>query len=58
MAKVPFAKHDDMVAAVGGLMSYGVDQDDLFRRAAGYIDRILKGGKPSEVAQDLTKLTP
>jgi putative ABC transport system substrate-binding protein len=33
----------------GGLMSYGSEQRDLFRLAATYVDRILRGAKPSEL---------
>jgi ABC-type uncharacterized transport system substrate-binding protein len=37
----------------GGLISYGIDVTDLFRRAASYVDRILRGAKPAELPVQL-----
>jgi ABC-type uncharacterized transport system substrate-binding protein len=41
------------MAVAGGLLSYGTDNSDLFRRAATYIDRVLRGAKPAELPVQL-----
>ena len=47
--RLPAVYGDPSFPSIGGLMSYVTDLPDLFRRAADYIDRILKGAKPSNL---------
>ena len=47
--KLPAVYPERFFVAVGGLASYGTDQIDQYRRAAGYVDRILKGEKPADL---------
>jgi putative ABC transport system substrate-binding protein len=47
--KVPAVYWQSVFARDGGLLSYGFDQVDTFRPAASYVDRILRGAKPSDL---------
>jgi putative ABC transport system substrate-binding protein len=47
--KLPAVYGFRYMVTAGGLMSYGPDSIDMFRRAAGYVDRILKGEKPADL---------
>jgi putative tryptophan/tyrosine transport system substrate-binding protein len=50
--KLPAVYADTQFMDVGGLMSLGADPLDLIRRAAGYVDKVLKGAKPSEMPME------
>jgi putative ABC transport system substrate-binding protein len=55
--KLPAISPYQFMVAEGGLMSYGVDVVGLFRRAAAYIGRILKGENPADLpVQQFTKV--
>src|SRR5262249_6484523 len=47
--KLPAIYSDRAFISDGGLISYGTDYSDLYRRAAGYVDRILKGERPADL---------
>ena len=47
--KLPAVYFERTFVTDGGLISYGPDVIDQYRRAAGYVDRILKGEKPAEL---------
>jgi putative ABC transport system substrate-binding protein len=47
--KLPAVYTERAWVAAGGLISYGASQIDQYQRAAGYVDRILKGEKPADL---------
>lgn len=47
--RLPAIYFDRAFVSAGGLVSYGADFPDQFRRAAGYVDRILRGEKPADL---------
>jgi putative ABC transport system substrate-binding protein len=47
--RLPSIFHLREFADVGGLVAYGVDRADMYRRAAAYVDKILKGTKPADL---------
>ena len=47
--RLPAMYYFPFFARDGGLISYGPDEADMFWQAAGYVDRILKGAKPSDL---------
>jgi len=51
--RVPTIYPFRLFVAAGGLLSYGIDSADLFRGAASYVDRILRGAKPDELPVQL-----
>ena len=47
--RIPAVYELEMFVEAGGLMSYGVNVSEMQRRAATYVDRILKGAKPADL---------
>lgn len=47
--RLPIVYFERLFADVGGLMSYGTSINEMFRRSASYVDRILRGAKPADL---------
>jgi putative ABC transport system substrate-binding protein len=47
--RLPSMAHLPEFVRAGGLLSYGPDRADLFRRAASYVDKILRGANPGDL---------
>ena len=47
--KLPAVYYERLFVAAGGLLSYGADFIDQYRRTANYVDRILRGEKPADL---------
>jgi putative ABC transport system substrate-binding protein len=54
-SRLPAVYHQTEFAEDGGLMSYGASYTDLFRRAATYVDKLLKGAKPANLPVEQPK---
>ena len=48
-SRLPSVYNNKVAVEVGGLMSYGADLADSYRRVAYFVDRILKGAKPADL---------
>jgi putative ABC transport system substrate-binding protein len=53
--RLPAIYYDPQFVEAGGLMTYGVSFTDLDRRAATYVDKILKGAKPADLPVEQPK---
>src|SRR5262245_56590221 len=51
--RLPVISEFSPMVVEGGLMSYGPDQVDMWRRAASYVDKILKGARPGDLPVEL-----